>query len=117
MVVAAFAEIFQVSFIFTYLEDGLQWFGCTFDPDFAVSEEKLLLEHVPFAPMGLYEDFLGHDVSSDGLVLGRPKAQPTYYSGLVPTYIYIYINIYSMIVGVTKFKPYMSLLITLKYVS
>ena len=49
MVVAAFAEIFQVSFLFTCLEDGLWWLGRTFDQDFAVSEEKLLLGHVLFA--------------------------------------------------------------------
>ena len=71
MVVAAFAEIFRVSFLFTYLEDGLQWLGRTFDPDFAMSEEKLLLGHVLFAPVGLNKDCLGHDVSSDGLVLRR----------------------------------------------
>ena len=67
MVVAAFAEIFQVSFLFTYLEDGLQGLGHTFDLDFAVFEEKLLLGHVLFAPVGLNKDCLGHDVSSDGL--------------------------------------------------
>ena len=71
MVVAAFAEIFWVSFLFTYLEGGLQWLGRTFDLDFAVSEEELLLGHVLFAPMGLNEDCLGHDVSSEKLVLGR----------------------------------------------
>ena len=71
MVVAAFAEIFWVSFRFAYLEGGLQWLGCTFDLDFAVSEEELLLRHVLFAPVGLNEDCLGHDISSDELVLGR----------------------------------------------
>ena len=55
-------------FIFTYLKDGLQWLGRTFDLDFAVSEEKLLLGHVFFAPVGLNKDFLGHNVSSNGLV-------------------------------------------------
>ena len=81
---ATFAEIFQISFLFTYL-DGLQWLGRTFDPDFAMSEEELLLGRVLFAPVGLNKDCLGRDVSSDGLVLGRPRAQPTYYPGLVPT--------------------------------
>ena len=71
MVVAAFAEIFWVSFIFTYLVGGLQWLGRTFDPDFAMSEEELLLGHVLFALVGLNKDFLGHDISSDGLVLER----------------------------------------------
>ena len=68
--VVVFAKIFRVSFLFTYLEDGLQWVGRTFDPDFAVSKEKLLLGHVLFASMGLNKDCLGHDVSSDGL---RPR--------------------------------------------
>ena len=77
---AAFAEIFWVSFLFTYLGDGLQWLGRTIDLDFAVSEEKLLLEHVLFAPVGLNKDCLGHDVSLDG-----PRAQPAYYFGPVPT--------------------------------
>ena len=71
MVVAAFAEIFQVSFLSKYLEDGLQWLGRTCNPDFAMSEEELLLGHVFFAPMGLNKDCLGHDVFSNGLVLGR----------------------------------------------
>ena len=71
--VAAFAEIFQVSFLFTYLEDGLQWLGRIFDPDFTMSEEELLLGHVLFALVGLNKDFLGHDVCSDGLVLGRAQ--------------------------------------------
>ena len=70
MVVAAFDEIFQVPFFFTCLEDGLQWLGRTFDPDFAMSEEELLLGHVFFVSVGLNKDCLGHDVSSDGLVLG-----------------------------------------------
>ena len=70
---AAFAEIFQVSFLFTYLEDGLQWLGRIFDPDFTMSEEELLLGHVLFALVGLNKDFLGHDVCSDGLVLGRAQ--------------------------------------------
>ena len=56
MVVAAFAEIFQVSFLFTYLEDGLQWLGRIFDPDFTMSEEELLLGRVLFAPVGLSKD-------------------------------------------------------------
>ena len=64
---AAFAEIFQVSSLFTYLEDGLQWLGHAFDLDFSVSKEKLLLGHVLFAPVGLNKYCLGHDVSSDGL--------------------------------------------------
>ena len=46
MVVAVFVEIFWVSFLFTYLEGRLQWLGRTFDLDFAVSEEELLLGHV-----------------------------------------------------------------------
>ena len=71
MVVAAFAEIFWVSFLFTYLGDGLQWLGRTIDLDFAVSEEELLLGHVLFALVGLNKDCLGHDVSSEELVLGR----------------------------------------------
>lgn len=71
--VAAFDEIFQVPFFFTCLEDVLQWLRRTFDPDFAMSEEKLLLEHVFFASVGLNKDCLGHDVSSDGLVLGRAQ--------------------------------------------
>ena len=66
MVVAAFAEIFRVSFLFTYLEEGLQWLGCTFAPGFAVSEEKLLLGHVLFAPVDLNKNCLGHADSSDG---------------------------------------------------
>ena len=70
MVVAAFAEIFQVSFLSKYLEDGLQWLGRTCNSDFAMSEEELLLGHVLFAPVGLNKDFLGHDASSDGQVLG-----------------------------------------------
>ena len=69
MVVAAFDEIFQVPFFFTCLEDGLQWLGRTFDLDFAMSEEELLLEHVFFVSVDLNKDCLGHDVSSDGLVL------------------------------------------------
>ena len=56
MVVAAFDEIFQVPLFFTYLEDGLQWLGRTFDPDFAMSKEELLLGHVLFAPVGLNKD-------------------------------------------------------------
>ena len=71
MVVAAFAEIFQVSSLFTYLGNGLQWLGRTFDPDFAMSKEELLLGHVLFAPVGLNKDCLGHDVSLEELVLGR----------------------------------------------
>ena len=71
MVVVAFAKIFWVFFLFTYLEDGLQWLGRTFVLDFAVSEEELLLGHVLFAPMGLNKDCLGHDISSEELVLGR----------------------------------------------
>ena len=71
MVVAAFAEIFWVSFLFTYLGDGLQCLGRTLDMDFAVSEEELLLGRVLFAPVGLNKDCLGHDVSSEELVLGR----------------------------------------------
>ena len=67
----AFAEIFWVSFFFTYLGDGLQWLGHTFDLDFVVSEEELLLGHVLFAPVSLNKDFLDHDVSSEELVLGR----------------------------------------------
>ena len=73
MVVAAFAEIFWVSFLFAYSGDGLQWLGRTFNPNFAMSEEELLLGHVFFAPMGLNKDCLSHDVSSDGLVLGRDQ--------------------------------------------
>ena len=73
MVVAVFAEIFWVSFLFTYLEGGLQWLGRTFDLDFTMSEEELLLGHVLFAPVGLNKDYLGHDISSDGLVLGRAQ--------------------------------------------
>ena len=45
VVVAAFAEIFQVSSLFTYLGNGLQWLGHTFDPDFAMFEEEFLLGH------------------------------------------------------------------------
>ena len=71
MVVAAFAKIFWISFFFTYLGDGLQWLGHTFDLDFEVSEEELLLGHVLFAPVGLNKDCLGHDVSSEELVLGQ----------------------------------------------
>ena len=56
MVVAAFAEIFWVSFLFTYLEGGLQWLGRTFDLDFTMSEEELLLGQVLFAPVGLNKD-------------------------------------------------------------
>ena len=56
MVVAAFAEIFWVSFLFAYSGDVLQWLGRTFDLDFAVSEEELLLGHVLFAPVGLNKD-------------------------------------------------------------
>ena len=56
MVVAAFVEIFWIFFLFTYLEGGLQWFGCTFDLDFIVSEEELLLGHVLFALVGLNKD-------------------------------------------------------------
>ena len=52
---------------------GLQWLGHTFDPDFAMFEEELLLEHVLFAPVGLNKDCLDHDVSSDGLVLRRAQ--------------------------------------------
>ena len=73
MVVAAFAKIFWISFLFTYLEGGLQWLGRTFDLDFTMSEEELLLGHVLFAPVGLNEDCLGHDVSLDELVLGWPS--------------------------------------------
>ena len=80
MEVATFTEIFRVSFLFTYLEGRLQWLGRTFDLDFAVSEEELLLGHVFFALVGLNKDCLGHDVSSDG-----PRARPAYYSGPVPT--------------------------------
>ena len=70
---AAFAEIFWVSFLFAYSGDGLQWLGHTFDTDFAMFEEELLLGHVLLAPVGLNKDCLGHDVSSDGLVLGRAQ--------------------------------------------
>ena len=70
---AAFDEIFQVPFFFTCLEDGLQWLGRTFGPNFATSEEELLLGHVFFASVGLNKDCLGHDVFSDGLVLGRAQ--------------------------------------------
>ena len=70
---AAFAEIFWVSFLFTYLVGGLQWLGHTFDTDFAMFKEELLLGHVLLAPVGLNKDCLGHDVSSDGLVLGRAQ--------------------------------------------
>ena len=65
MVMAAFHEIFQVPFFFMCLEDELQWLGPAFDPDFAMSEEELLLGHA----------------SLDG-----PRAQPAYYFGPVPTY-------------------------------
>ena len=71
MVVIVFAEIFWVSFLFTYLEGGLQWLRRTFDLDFVVSEKELLLGHVLFAPVSLNKDFLDHDVSSEELVLGR----------------------------------------------
>ena len=71
MVVAAFAEIFWVSLLFAYSGKGLQWLRRTFDLDFAMSEEELLLRHVFFAPVGLNKDYLGHDISSDGLVLER----------------------------------------------
>ena len=71
MVVAAFDEIFQVSSLFTYLENGLQWLGRTFDPDFAMSEEELLLGHFFFVSVGLNKDCTGHDVSPDVLILGR----------------------------------------------
>ena len=70
MVVAAFAEIFWISFLFAYSGDGLQWLERTFDLDFAVSEEEFLLGHILFAPVGLNKDCLGHDVSSEELVLG-----------------------------------------------
>ena len=80
MVVTAFDEIFQVPFFLTCLENGLQWLRRTFDPDFAMSEEELLLGHFFFVSVGLNKDCPGHDVSSDG-----PRAQPAYYSGLVPT--------------------------------
>ena len=53
--------------LFRSLEDGLWWLGCTFAPDFAVSEEKLLLGHVFFPPVGLNKDCLSHAGSSDGL--------------------------------------------------
>ena len=56
MVVAVFAKIFWVSFLFTYLVGGLQWLGRTFDPDFARSEEEFLLGHVLFASVGLNKD-------------------------------------------------------------
>ena len=56
---------------FTYLGDGLQWLGRTFDLDFEVSEEELLIGHVLFAPVGLNKDCLSHDVSSEELVLGQ----------------------------------------------
>ena len=74
----AFAEISRVSFLFTYLEDGLYWLRRAFDLDFAVSEEKLLLGHVLFAPVGLNKDCLGHDISSDGLRsrTGQRPSQP-----------------------------------------
>ena len=35
-----------------------------------MSEEELLLGHVLFAPVGLNKDFLDHDASLDGQVLG-----------------------------------------------
>ena len=73
MVVAAFDEIFQAPFFFTCLEDGLQWLGRTFDSDFAMFEEEFLLGHVFIAPMGLNKDYLGHDISSGGIVLGRAQ--------------------------------------------
>ena len=73
MVVVVFDEIFQVPFFFTCFEDGLQWLGRTFEPDFAMSEEELLLGNVFFAPVGLNKDCLGHDVSSDGPALGRAQ--------------------------------------------
>ena len=38
-----------------------------------MSEEELLLGHVFFAPVGLNKDCLGHDISSDGLILGRAQ--------------------------------------------
>ena len=56
VVVAAFVEIFQVSFLFTCLEGGLQQLGRTFDLDFGMSEEELLLGHVLFHPVGLNKD-------------------------------------------------------------
>ena len=72
MVVAAFAEIFWVSFPFMYLEGGLQWFGRTFDLDFVVSEEELLLGHVLFVLVGLNKD------SGPRRLLGRtgPRTGP-----------------------------------------
>ena len=81
MVVAAFAEIFWVSFLFAYSGDGLQWLGRTFDLDFAVSEEEFL-EHVLFASVGLNKDsgprcFLGRagprtsSGPSQPIILGR----------------------------------------------
>ena len=73
MVVVAFDEIFQVLLFFTCLEDGLQWLGRTFDLDFTMSEKELLIGHIFFAPVGLNKDCLGHDVSSDGLVLERAQ--------------------------------------------
>ena len=90
MVVAAFTEIFQVSFLFTYLEDGLWWLGCTFAPDFAVSEEKLLLGHVLFALVGLNKDCLGHADSLDKLCprTSLGPSQPIIL-GRSPQYIYI----------------------------
>ena len=72
MVVAAFAEIFWVSFFFTYLEGGLQCLGRTFDLDFVVSEEELLLGHVLFDLVGLSKD------SGPRCLLGRigPRTGP-----------------------------------------
>ena len=71
--VTAFAEIFQVSFLFTYLEVPLQGLGRTFGPNFAIFEEDLLLGRVLFAPVGLHKDCLGQDISSEKLVLGRAQ--------------------------------------------
>ena len=53
MVVAAFAEIFWVSFLFAYSGNGLQWLRRTFDLDFAVSEEESLIGHILLALVGL----------------------------------------------------------------
>ena len=85
MVMAAFHEIFQVPFFFMCLEDELQWLGPAFDPDFAMSEEELLLGHVFFAPLGL--NIVWATISPrTSASLDGPRAQPAYYFGPVPTY-------------------------------
>ena len=67
-----FMRYFGFSSFFICLENELQWLERAFDPDFVMSEEKLLLGPVSSTAIGP-KYCLGHDFFLDRILLGRAR--------------------------------------------